>query len=108
MLNKKVNYDWIEAIKINSINRMQTRAEKLLNSWNYHLSSEAKKRLRWLYVLYYEQQGNVTKASNRIGRSRQWLSEIKSIFEIHGRDPRSLEPLSKAPNNRSKKGYPEK
>ncbi len=78
---------------------MQIKAEKLLNPNNYHLSPAAKKRLRWLYILYYETRGNVTKAANKIGISRQWLCQIKSIFERNNRDPRSLEPLSKAPHN---------
>lgn len=82
---------------------MQIQAEKLLNPNNYHLSSEVKTKLRWLYILYYEQQGNVIKAANRIGISRPWLSKIKSIFERNHRDPRKLEPLSRAPNNTSKR-----
>ena len=103
MLNKNIEYDLIKEIKNNLIKSMQTRAEKLLNPNNYHLSVEAKKRLRWLYILYYEQQGNVTKAANRIGISRPWLSKIKSIFEHNHRDPKKLESLSRAPNNTSKR-----
>ena len=103
MLNKNLKYDWIEEIKTNSINHMRLNAEKLLNPNNYHLSPEAKKRLRWLYIFYYEKQGNVSRAANRAGISRQWLSEIKSVFEANHRDPRSLEPLSRAPNNTSKR-----
>ena len=103
MLNKNLKYDLIEEIKTNSINHMQLKAEKLLNPNNYHLSPEAKKRLRWLYILYYEKQGNVTRAANRAGISRQWLFEIKSVFEHNRRDPRSLEPLSRVPNDTSKR-----
>jgi hypothetical protein len=98
-----MKYDLIKEVKNNLIKSMQIKAEKLLNPYNYYLSSEAKKRLRWLYLLYYEKQGNVTQAANRIGISRQWLSEIKSIFESHNHDPRSLEPLSRAPHNTSKR-----
>jgi len=93
----------IKEVKNNLIKSMQTRAEKLLNPRNYHLSLEAKKRLRWLYLLYYEKQGNVTQAANRAGISRQWLSATKSIFEYNNSDPRSLEPLSRAPHNTSKR-----
>jgi len=50
MLNKNAEHDLIKEIKDNLIKSMQTRAEKLLNPYNYHLSSEAKKRLRWLYI----------------------------------------------------------
>jgi transposase len=103
MLNKNMEHDLIKEVKNNLIKSMQTRAEKLLNPNNYHLSSEAKKRLRWLYILYYEKQGNVTQAANKIGISRQWLSEIKSKFERSRRDPRSLEPKSQAPHNTSKR-----
>lgn len=77
---------------------MQTKANKLLNPFGYHLSSEANKRLRWMCLLYYEHDRNVTKVAHKIGVSRQWLSRIKSAFEDHGKDPRSLEPLSKAPH----------
>lgn len=103
MLNKNIRYDWIEEVKNNSTNHMQIKAEKLLNPCNYHLSFEAKKRLRWLYILYYERRENITKASGKAGISRQWLSEIKSIFEYNNRDPRSLEPLSRAPCDTSKR-----
>jgi len=103
MLNENAKHDLIKEIKNNLIKSMQIRAEKLLNPHNYHLSSEAKKRLRWLYLLYYEKQGNVTRAANKAGVSRPWLSKIKSIFEYNNRDPRSLEPLSKAPHNTSKR-----
>lgn len=103
MLNKNTKHDLIKEVKNNLIKSMQTRAEKLLNPHHYHLSSAAKTRLRWLYILYYEQQGNVSRAANRAGISRQWLSEIKTIFEHNNRDSRSLEPQSKAPHNTSKR-----
>lgn len=86
-------------VKINSIQFMQTRAENLFNPCRYHLSAEAKKRLRWMYLLYSEEAGNVTHAAKKIGLSRQWLSELKSVFEYHRKDPRSLEPESKAPHH---------
>ena len=99
MLNKNRKCDWLGVISINPANHMQITAEKLLNPYCYHLSSEAKKRLRWLYILYYDRLGNVTEAANKIGVSRPWLSKIKSIFERSRRDPRSLEPQSKAPRD---------
>lgn len=77
---------------------MQTTANRLLNPLGRHLSSEANKRLRWMYLLYYEHDRNVTKTARKIGVSRQWLSTITSTFERHGKDPRSLEPLSKSPH----------
>jgi len=90
----------LNEVKRNSLLRMITKAEKELNPFNYQLSFEAKKRLRWLYILYYEQDGNVTKTAKKIGISRPWLSYLKSIFEKGGKDPRKLEPGSKAPHNR--------
>jgi hypothetical protein len=87
----------LERVKINSLQHMQTKANKLLNPYGYYLSKTAQKKLRWLYIFYYETNGNVTKASNKIGISRQWLSTIKSTFEKYHRDPRTLEPKSKAP-----------
>lgn len=86
-------------IKLNSIQLMQTKAENLLNPKKYHLSKEAKKRLRWIYIIYYETRGNVKKAANQIGVSREWLSKLKSKFEKSGKDPRSLEQKSRAPKN---------
>lgn len=100
-MNKNKENDWLLDIRNNHANHMQIIAEKLLNPHNHHLSIEAKKRLRWLYILYYEQLGNVTRAANKIGVSRPWLSKIKSIFESAHRDPRSLEPESKAPRHTS-------
>ena len=78
---------------------MQAQAERRLNPFNYYLSDEARKRLRWMYLLYYECEGNVTEAANKIGLSRQWLSTLKSKFEKSGKNPRSLEPESKAPHH---------
>lgn len=92
--------DLLKEVKHNSLLRMITKAEKELNQFNYQLSFEAKKRLRWLYILYYEQSGNVTKTAKKIGISRPWLSYLKSVFERNGKDPRKLEPESKAPHNR--------
>lgn len=84
---------------LNSIQLMQNKAENLLNPLCYHLSKTAKKRLRWMYVLYYECQGNVSQTANKIGISREWLSKLKSKFERKNKDPRALEPKSKAPHN---------
>lgn len=86
---------------------MQTQSNKILNPFNCRLSKEARKRLRWLYICYYECADNVTKASNKIGVSRQWLSTIKSAFERHNKDPRSLEPRSKAPHRRNRNRIPQ-
>lgn len=82
---------------------MQTRAENLLNPKRYYLSQQAKKRLKWMYIIYYETGGNVSQAAARIGISREWLNKLKSSFEKSSRNPRVLEPHSRAPhqtNNR--------
>lgn len=100
--------DLLKEVKHNTLLRMITLAEKQLNPFNHHLSFEAKKRLRWLYTLYYEQDGNVTKAANKLGLSREWLSKIKNKFEKGGRDPRKIEPAPKAPHDTSnRKRIPE-
>jgi len=88
-------------IKLNSIQLMQTKAENLLNPNRYYLSEVAKKRLKWMYLIYYEENSNVSKVANRIGISREWLSKLKSKFEKSGKDPRSLEPNSKRPKDTS-------
>jgi len=80
---------------------MQTLAQKALNPQNFHLSSAAKKRLNWMYELYYRRGGNVSKTHRKLGVSRQWLSAIKNAFERSGKDPRSLEPESRAPHDTS-------
>ena len=96
-------HDLLYRVKLNSIQTMQTKAENLLNPHCHYLSRAAKQRLRWLYILYKECDNNVTQAANKIGVSRPWLSTIKSMFENSGRDPRSLEPESKAPHNTSQR-----
>lgn len=90
-------------VKFNSIQSTQNKAENLLNPLRHHLSEKAKKRIRWLYELYYENNGNVTKTANKIDVSRQWLSTLKNVFEKNNKDPRSLEPQSRAPIDVSKR-----
>lgn len=101
MLKNNENGGWVELSKINFIQIMQTLAEKALNPNNYYLSQEAKKRLSWMYVLYHREKENVSKTSRKVGISRQWLSHLKQVFEQADKDPRSLEPESKAPNDTS-------
>ena len=90
-------------VKINSIQYMQNKAENRLNPLRYHLSAVARKRLRWMYEVYYENDNNVKKAAKKIGVSREWLSKLKTKFESSGKNPRSLEPESKAPRNTEKR-----
>jgi hypothetical protein len=90
---------WIGLVKTNPTNTMKTLAQKRLNPNNYHLSEDAKKRLFWLSILYYEEKGNISKTSRKVGVSRQWMSGLKKTFEGSRKDPRSLEPQSKAPHS---------
>lgn len=82
-----------------SIDIMLTRAESELNPLKYPLSDEAKKRLKWIYIIQFECMGNITMAANKIGISRQWLSPLHSKWQKSKKDPRSLEPKSRAPKN---------
>lgn len=86
-----------------SIDIMQTKAENKLNPLKYPLSDEAKKRLKWMYIIHFECNGNITKAAGKNGLSRQWLSIIHSAWVSSKKDPRSLEPESKAPKNTEKR-----
>lgn len=99
ILNDKRFAAWLKEAKNTILQYMKTKHELSLNPCNYSLSKEAEKRLKWLYILYEQQKGNVTKTASNIGISRQWLSTLKSVFEKSGHDPRVLEPESKAPRN---------
>lgn len=83
----------------NNIDIMQTIAENKLNPLRYCLSSEAKKRIKWMYVIKHECDHNITLAAKRIGVSRTWLSQIHGTWKNSYEDPRSLEPESRAPLN---------
>lgn len=100
-MNPTLDNSWLEDIKKRNIQVMRNIAEKRLNPQHYYLSEVARKYLYWLYVLYHEQEGNVTRTANKIGISRQWLSTLKNLFEQNGKDPRVLEPESKAPHDTS-------
>ena len=82
---------------------MQTHAEIKLNRGRYYLSDEARKRLRWMYIIRYECDHNVALAANKIGVSRTWLSQIYNHWQRHQENPRSLEPKSKAPHHTAKR-----
>lgn len=82
-----------------SVDIMQSKAENEFNPQKYHLSDEATKRLKWMYIIQFECGNNISKSAKKVGVSRQWLSKIHSSWEKSDRDPRSLEPESRAPNN---------
>jgi len=100
--NDSIN-DWLNLVKTKTAKNMQSLSEIRLNPHNHHLSPEAKKRLVWLNILYYDHGGNVSVASQRAGISRQWMSHLKQLFEFHNKDPRSLEPASRSPRNCSQR-----
>lgn len=78
---------------------MKIKAENIYNPHRYHLSEEAKKRLRWMYIIKEECSNNITVAARKIGLSRPWLSQIHSRWKNNPSDPRSLEPESRAPHH---------
>jgi transposase InsO family protein len=82
---------------------MQTKAEVKLNPLKYLLSPEAKKRLKWMYIIKYECNGKISVAAKKVGVSRSWLSQIHTFWITNHEDPRSLEPESKAPHNTDKR-----
>lgn len=77
-----------------------TIAESVLNPQKRYMSKEAKKRLLWIYLLEYKEKKNLTRAAKKIGVSREWLTKLYGTFCRHKRNPVSLEPTSRAPNNR--------
>lgn len=105
MLINRSFHDCLESLRDDTLHTTQTIAETKRNPSKYYLSEEAKKRLKWMCLLYCEREENVTKAliKEKIWISRQWLSTLKSTFELHGRDPRSLEPKSRAPHRTNKR-----
>jgi len=101
MLKTDKLYGFEHLIINRSVETMQRIAENILNPNRHHLSKKAKKRLGWMYIIFYECQGNIAKAARKIGISRTWLSLLKNKWEFHRRDPRFLEPESRAPKDTS-------
>jgi len=100
---KDANINRFKQLINKSVDIMQTKAENKLNPLKYPLSDEAKKRLKWMYVIHFECNGRIARAARKTGISRQWLSKIHSAWIKSGKDPRSLEPESKAPKNTSRR-----
>jgi len=96
---KYANIDRFNQLINKSIDIMQTKANSKLNPFKHPLSDEAKKRLKWMYIIHFECGGNISQAARKNGLSRQWLSTIHSIWVNSKKDPRSLEPAGKAPKN---------
>jgi hypothetical protein len=93
------NINRFNQLRNKSIDIMQKIAEIKLNPLKHPLSDEAKKRLKWMYIIHFECGGKISKAARKIGISRTWLSIIHSTWNKSDKDPRSLEPKSKAPQN---------
>src|SRR5680860_874973 len=96
---KDANIDRFNELINKSIDIMQNKAESELNPQRCHLSNGAKKRLKWMYIIQFECDNNISQTAKKIRVSRQWLSKIHSTWEKSDRDPRSLETESRAPNN---------
>jgi len=83
----------------NATDIMQSQAQNKLNPLRYYLSAAAQKRLKWMYIVRYECDNNISQAADKIGLSRTWLSQVHGGWKNHREDPRSLEPESRAPLN---------
>lgn len=97
--NNHANIERFRQIIRKSFDIMQMKAQSALNPSKHPLSEEAKKRLKWMYMIHHECGGKIAKAARKAGISRQWLSSLHSIWISSDKDPRSLEPASRAPNN---------
>jgi transposase InsO family protein len=86
-----------------SIDNMQSKANIKLNPLKHPLSEEAKKRLKWIYIIHFKCNKNISRAARQIGISRVWLSQINSKWLKSDKDPRSLEPAPKTPKNTDKR-----
>lgn len=82
---------------------MRSQAQNKLNPLRHYLSPEAQKRLKWMYMIRYECDDNISLAANKIGVSRTWLSQVHSRWKKGGEDPRRLEPESRAPHRTDKR-----
>ena len=87
--------------KADKIDLMRTKYELTLNPKRHKLSEAAKQRLKWIWQLEEDYGGNVSKAAKKLKLSRQWLSTLKSLWLAGGKDPRKLEPKSRAPHDTS-------
>lgn len=81
------------------VENMRTKYERALNPRNYYLSEAAKKRLKWMHAIEHEGSGKIARAAKKMGVSRQWLSAIHTLWLKQDKDPRSLEPASRAPHH---------
>lgn len=81
------------------IDLMRTKYELALNPKRYQLSGEAKQRLKWIWQLTDSYNGNISQAAKHLKLSRQWLSTLNSLWLKGGKDPRELEPKSRAPHH---------
>ncbi len=84
---------------IKPVEIMIANYERLLNPKAYPLTDEAKKRLKWMYVVEYETPGKkIATAARSLSLSRQWLSVLHNTWKKSEFNPKALEPRSKAPH----------
>lgn len=83
------------------IDLMHTKYEQVLNPKRHKLSPEALKKLKWIYQLEHNHNGNLTACGKRLHITREWLTKVYGRFKNHDRDPRALENKSRAPLNTS-------
>lgn len=100
---KDANIDRFKQLINKTIDIMLSQAENKLNLNKYPLSDEAKKRLKWMYIIHFECNGKIAQAARKIGISRQWLSMIHSNWINSEKDPRLLEPKSRVPRSTDKR-----
>ncbi|MFH0831078.1 MAG: integrase core domain-containing protein [Parcubacteria group bacterium] len=94
-------YDLMASLRAEVNPMTATIAENVYNPKRYRLSSVARRNLHWMYCVEKEFHGKVAQAARTIGISRVWLSQLYNRWQRAHRDPRSLEPASKAPHDTS-------
>jgi len=73
--------DLLKQVKQNTLLYIITTAEIKLNPNHCQISDEAKKKLKWLYLLYYAQNNNISRTANNI----EWYpSPHTSILQQSG------------------------
>lgn len=85
--------------EVDKIDLMHTKYELILNPKGYYISNTVKQRLKWIHQLRQEHKGNISQAAKQLKLSRQWLSTLYNLWLKADKDPRKLEPKSRAPYN---------
>ena len=80
IVSKDDNINRFKELINKSVDIMQSKTENEFNPQRYHLSDEARKRLKWMYVIEFECDNNISQSAKKIGVSRQWLSKIHNSW----------------------------